>query len=162
MNMNGIDLSDLKTQPTARRERKQTPVDIYLKSASEGNPMRFAINSTTDVIGYVESVDEYNILLSDTEDKKILLYKSSFFKAQVEHNNSDFPDLKPSTTKMRPNQQLSEWMEDEIQLNFKFKNKGDITGTIYNITTFEVMILENDTNELIILPKQNISRVYEL
>jgi sRNA-binding regulator protein Hfq len=157
--MNGIDLSNIKTKPTAK---KQTPIDIYLQSAEDGNPMKFSITPTSDLIGYIESVDEYNILLSDNYNNKTLLYKSSFFKAEVETINSEFTELKPSTTKIRPNQQLSEWMNNNTKLKFVFKKEELIYGTIYNITTFEIIIYEEITNKLIILPKQNINYIKEI
>ena len=157
--MNGLDLSNIKTKPT---QRKQTPVDIYLQSAEDGNPMSFSINSTKDVIGYIESVDEYNILLSGTNDEKTLLFKSSFFKVKVLKEHTIYTELKPSKTQIKPNQQLSKWMENSIELRFKFKKKSEINGTIYNITTFEIIIYEEGTKELIILPKQNISYIEEI
>ena len=157
--MNGIDLSNIKTKPT---QRKQTPVDIYLQSSKDGNPMQFSINSTTNVTGYIESVDEYNILLSGTKDEKTLLFKSAFFQAKVLKEHHIYTELKPSKTQIKPNQQLSEWMENSIKLNFQFKKKSAIRGSIYNITTFEIIIYDEDTNNLIILPKQGISYISEI
>jgi len=141
-----------------KKEKLLTPINIYIEAAKKGDPMIFNINNVK-LKGYVQSVDDYSLLLRAlNSEKSVILYKGAFEHAKLDN---DLPKgIGNQLLEIRPQQKLNDWMENKNILQITTRTNSKYIGKIYNLTTYEIMI-ENKDKEIEIISKHSIAYIIQ-